>query len=492
MRIGVIALLHESNTFSVQPTTLDSFRENLLLRGECIRSAMAESHHEVGGFFHGLEAHGADVIGLLAARALPSGTITEDAFDALLRMVRQSVEASLPLDGILVAPHGATVSTAYPDVDGHWLALVRGLVGNAVPIIGTLDAHANLSRQMVEHCDALVAYRTNPHLDQRDRGIEAANLMVRTVAGEIQPTMSAAFPPLAISIERQCTDEHPLKFCFEALDDQRNRDDVLSNSLLLGFPYADVPEMGAATIAITDGNPSLAKELAGESAQTLWNLREQLQSEFISVDQAIHRCQESPGRFCLLDMGDNVGGGSAADGTELLGALQRQQVGPTFGCLFDPPSVAACKNAGIGNRVRLRAGGKTDSLHGEPIECDVSVISLHDGKFREPEPRHGGITEFDQGPTAVCQTKAGLTLMLTSRRMVPFSLQQLYSCGVEPTSFRVLVAKGVNAPLAAYAEICDHCIRVNTGGSTCADLHRMNFQHRRRPMFPFEQQTVFR
>jgi microcystin degradation protein MlrC len=383
------------------------------------------------------------------------------------------------------------VSEQFPDADGHWLNELRTLLGPDIPIIGTLDLHANLSPQMVKSCNALISYRSNPHLDQRERGIEAANLMVRTLRQEIVPIMSAAYPPLAISIQQQCTDEAPLRSLYQTADDQLQVEGVLSNSILLGFPYADVREMGAAVTVVTNGDPKLADQLVTELAAKLWETRQQLRSEFVSVDQALAHCRGSDRRICLLDMGDNVGGGSAADGTELLAEIHRQRMGPAFGCLFDPESVSACDQAGVGARIRIRAGGKTDDLHGDPIEAMVKVISLHHGRFREPMPRHGGITDFDQGRTAICETDTGLTLMLTSRRMVPFSLQQLYSCDVDPNDFQILVAKGVNAPLAAYRVVCDEYIRVNTMGCTCADLARLTFKHRRRPMFPMEPQTTF-
>ncbi len=197
-------------------------------------------------FLAGLDAAGAEAVPLFAARALPSGTIRADAFDVLVNQLLDSVRNSQPLSGILVAPHGATVSERHPDADGHWLNELRKLVGPEMPIIGTLDAHANLSPLMVDSCTALVAYRTNPHLDQRERGTEAANLMVRTLRREIAPVMSAAFPPLAISIEKQCTEEPPLAALYQSANDQLKTDGVLSNSILLGFPYADVQEMGAA------------------------------------------------------------------------------------------------------------------------------------------------------------------------------------------------------------------------------------------------------
>lgn len=491
MRIGVIAFLHESNTFLTQPTSIESFRQNLLLTGEPIRAALADAHHEVGGFFAGLAAAGVKTVPLFAARALPSGRIASDAFAELVERLLTTVRSEETLDGILVAPHGATVSEDYPDADGYWLDSLRQIVGSDFPIIGTLDPHANLSPMMVDSCDALIAYRTNPHLDQRERGIEAAQLIVRAARREIRPQMAACCPPLAISIERQCTEEAHLRPLYRLADTQLTDSRVLSNSILLGFPYSDVEEMGSAAIVVTDDAPDLARELVKKLGQTMWDMRGELHGEFVSVEQALDQCATDAGRICLLDMGDNVGGGSSADGTELLAALHNRSMGPSFGCLYDPEAVVACEQSGRGEHLSLTVGGKTDNLHGTPFRIDATVVSLHDGRFREPQPRHGGIGEFDQGRTAVCRTERGLTLMLTSRRMVPFSLQQLISCDLDPYSFHILVAKGVNAPIAAYREICDSFIRVNTIGSTCADMNRLQYCHRRRPLFPLEPDAAF-
>lgn len=491
MRIGIVALLHESNTFVAQPTTLDNFRQDLLMEGEGIREALADSHHEVGGFFAGLEEDAdksVEAVPLFAARATPSGVISAEAFDFLVERILYQCRAQQPLDGILVAPHGAAVSELYADADGAWLARLRRTVGNHIPIIGTLDAHANLSPQMVASCDALIAYRTNPHLDQRQRGREAAVLMLAALRGHVRPTMAAAFPPLVINIERQCTSEPHWAPLYARADEQLENSVVLSNSILLGFPYSDVPEMGAATLCITDNDVELAHRLAQELADQLWAHRESWRGELVSVDTAIDSCEQSPTqRFCLLDMGDNVGGGSSADGTQLAAALLKSGLGKSFVCLFDPDAVAQCRAAGIGTQVRMRVGGKSDTQHGPPIDVEVCVRALCDGVFRETVPRHGGIVNFDQGDTAIVTTPDDqLTIMLTSRRMVPFSIQQLVSCGLDPRSFRVLVAKGVNAPIAAYRDTVDAFIRVNTLGSTCADLDQLAFVHRRHPLYPFE------
>jgi microcystin degradation protein MlrC len=393
------------------------------------------------------------------------------------------------LDGLLLAPHGATVSEAHPDADGYWLQRVRWEVGPDIPLIATCDPHANLSPKMVGACDAILAYRTNPHLDQNARGRQAADLMVRTLRGDIGPTMHAVFPPMAISIDRQMNEEWPLSELFESADRQLELPGLLSNSIVLGFPYADVHEMGSAVIAVSDNDPALAQRVSQELAEEMWSHRQDFAANLIGIEEALDRCRQFSEPVCLLDMGDNVGGGASADGTFLARALHRRAEFSAFVCLYDPQVVKEAITMGAGNKSMFSVGGKTDGQHGKPLAARFEVCSFHEGKFRESEVRHGGFAEFDQGRTAILKSETGLTVMVTSRRMVPFSLQQLYSCGLAPASFQILVAKGVNAPIAAYREVCPHFIRVNTPGSTCADMTTLEFHNRRRPLFPFEPET---
>lgn len=491
MRVGIIALLHESNTFISKPTRLEHFRQDTLLTGEAIRERMGNTHHEVSGFFEGLKSAQIEAVPIFAARAIPFGPVTAEAFDQLQEMMFASLRDAPSLDGLLIAPHGATVAESHRDADGHWMAELRKRVGATLPIIGTLDAHANLSPQMVESTDALIAYRTNPHLDQLARGVEAATLMARTLRGEIRPTQAAVFPPLAINIERQLTSEPQLVPLYEAADRMLDQPKVLSNSILLGFPYADVEDMGSSAVVVTDGDSALAAELARELGDAMWNRRDEFVGQMISIDEALDRASTLEGPVCLLDMGDNIGGGSPADSTHLAHAISARGDGNAFVCLYDPESVAQAAAAGVDSQLAMRLGGKTDRMHGEPLEGTFRVLGLHEGKFVESQPRHGGFTHCDQGPTAVVRSDRGVTVMLTSKRMPPFSLQQLISCDLDPARFHLLVAKGVNAPVAAYAPVCPHLIRVNTPGCTTADMVTLDFQHRRRPMFPFEMDTTW-
>jgi microcystin degradation protein MlrC len=191
----------------------------------------------------------------------------------------------------------------------------------------------------------------------------------------------------------------------------------------------------------------------------------------------------------MLDMGDNVGGGSPGDGTWIAHELLRTGIGPAFVCIDDAATVHAAEQVGVGHSAIFSIGGKSDDLHGQPLESEFTVKQISDGRYSESQVRHGGFTEFDQGRTAVLTSNRGLTVMVTSHRTPPFSLLQLTAFGLDPNSFQILVAKGVNAPLAAYREVCPTILRANSRGVTVADITQLPFQNRRRPMYPFEQST---
>jgi microcystin degradation protein MlrC len=486
MRVGIISIIHESNTFLARTTRLEDFKNETLLVGEDIRWKFQESHHELGGFFEGLAEAGLEAVPLLAAFAWPLGIVADEAFDAIWAMACEQIARAGKLDGILAAPHGAGVCRSHPDLDGWWLTELRKIVGPKTPILATLDPHANLSADMVAACNGLIAYRENPHVDQRERGLEAARLMARTLRGEIRPCVAAAFPALAINIERQMSFEEPIMSVKKELDSIRLQNGVLSASLIMGYPYADVAEMGSAFVVVTDGDLPQARTLASELSDWLTKNRELFRGNFVSPDEALSMAKTAPRPVGLLDMGDNMGGGGTADSTILAHLCRRSKLGRTFICLFDPESVQDAQAAGVGARLNLEMGGKLPSSPAPPLDITVKVVSFHDGYFREPQPRHGGRVDFKMGATAIVEDDCGLTLMLTSEPAFPGSLHQLISCALDPSSFDIIILKGVNAPVAAYRDICKTMIRVNTPGITTADMTLLSYSRRRRPLFPFE------
>jgi microcystin degradation protein MlrC len=309
--------------------------------------------------------------------------------------------------------------------------------------------------------------------------------MGRMLRGEVRPTQAAAFPPLMVNIERQHTASSPCRECYEALEDMRDDHRVLSTSWLLGFPYADVRHMGTSVLVVTDDEPDLARKLADDFAEYLSLRQADFKGQLIEPQEAIEIARRSARPVCLLDMGDNIGGGSPGDSTHLLHALTREPDLRSFVCLCDRQSVEQAVNAG-GAKYQAKLGGNSGRLHGDPVVANVRVRGLYAGAYEDHEPRHGGRTHYDMGPTAVLELEAGSIVMVTARRVMPVSLAQLTSCDLDPASFDVLVAKGVHSPVAAYSSVCPTLVRVHTPGVTTADITGLEYRNRRKPLFPFE------
>jgi microcystin degradation protein MlrC len=485
-RVAIMGIYHESNTFLTKKTTLDDFEKGHLLYEDEIRQEYASAFHEIGGMLEVLDDSDIEAVPLFFAEATPGGMVSADTFDYLYKRMIRFLSDKGPFDGVLVVPHGAAVSELQPDMDGWWLEKLRAFTGSGKPIIGTLDPHANVSRKMIDVTNALVAYKTNPHIDQRETGKEAARLMVDTLNGKIKPKQQFYQPAATISIEQQYTNASPCKDLYNRAEQITNQNKILSTSILLGFPYADIKEMGSGFIVITDDDEGLAKSLAKGLGDYLWKKRADFVGKKISVKEAVMGLEAMSKPVLLLDMGDNVGGGSPGDGTSILHELEKSGKWRSFICIYDPESVIRASKGDPGSQILLKIGGKTDHLHGKPFQAEVTVKTISEGVFKEKQPRHGGQVNFNMGKIAIVETGNRTTIMLTSLRIVPFSLNQLTTFGLNPKKYDVLVAKGVHAPMAAYGSVCKSFIRINTDGITQADVTKLSFYNRREPLYPFE------
>ena len=484
-KVALLGIYHESNTFAPQLTTLSDFQNGHCVKGDAIRSEYMQAHHEIGGMLAVMDQHDIEVVPIMYAEATPGGMVSSETYALLLADMMQELERALPVDGCLVVPHGAGVSEDFPDLDGHWLSLLRERVGLTIPIMGTLDLHANVSPLMVSSTDALVAYKQNPHVDQRQRGMDAAQLLVDSLQGKIRPTQTLVQVPMAISIEQQFTEKEPCKSLYKYAEALSLEPNILSISILHGFPYADVQEMGTSIIVIADHDPAAGLEIGSKLCSYLLRHRHHFVGNKIDIPSALELIAKYQKPVLLLDMGDNVGGGGPANNLGILEALEADNRYRYFVCIYDPASVIEAIKHDLGDVINLTITG-TDQ-HGErEIDLKVTLVHISSGNFSEENPRHGGQVNFRMGQTVVVSTAIGSLIMLTSLRVVPFSLGQLTSCQIEPTQFDAIVAKGVNAPIAAYAPVCPSSIQVNTPGVTQADMTLFDFKNRRKPLFPFE------
>ena len=485
--IAIGGIMHESNTFSDTPTDFEAFHISV---GDEIIDAWADTHHEMGGFIQGAAQNGYTLYPTLMAAATPAGRVTDAAFDRLTEMLLQRLKVPKPNpEGLLLALHGAMVVESYPDGDGEVLRRLRAVFPAEFPIVVTLDHHANVSEQMVNLSTALVIYKTNPHIDQGHRGLQAAALMHRILSEGITPTQSLSKPPMLLNILYQNTSAEPMRSILNAAAELESRDDVLVANVAAGYPYADVYEAGPAFVIVTDDNRQLAHKEAERLSEMLWNVRGRLTLDLpdaaAAVRQAIN-AEKHP--VILVEMGDNIGGGSPGDSTIILAELLKQDAAEFVVVLWDAESVQTCLRVGVGEEVALSVGGKTDKRHGKPVPIRGRVRLIHDGHFVETEPRHGGQKYHNQGLTAVVELASPhrALVVLTSRRQTPFSLHQLLSLGVQPQAMRIIVVKAAIAYRAAYEPIAGEIIEVDTPGLTAVNPQHFTYGHLRRPIFPLD------
>ena len=490
MRIATGMVGHETNTFSKVPTTLASFEEGSYAVGEAIIPAFANTKTTTGGFIDRAEELGVELVPLLWAFATPSGTIEQSAYDTLKeRFLRRLADAG-PGDAVLLDLHGAMVTEAHEDGEGDFLEAVRAAVGSA-PIVAVLDLHANITSKMADCADCLIGYDTYPHVDSHERGVEAMQLIHDTVAGRVQPVMAYRQLPLLTGPPSQCTLREPMAGVIRQLHKLEDRPGVLTATLSMGFPFADIRDAGASVLVTTDGDRELAARCADEFATSIWDQRQAFRSELVSVEEAIAQSRQADSKPIVFAEGsDNPGGGGPCDGTHILRALVEADVeNAVVAVIADHESVDCAIRAGVGQTVTLAVGGKTDPLHGDPVTLSCYVRLISTGTFVHTGPMGKGLTG-KMGRTAVV-VAGGVSIVLTERRLQPYDDGLLRSLGITPEQMGLIVLKSAVHFRAAYGPIARRIIEVDTPGVHSPNLFGYDYRQVRRPIFPLDEDVTY-
>ena len=489
-RIAVGGILHESNTFCPRLTGLDAFNGRATCRGDGIEAEFGDAAHEVGGFFSGGREHGLRLVPTLVANATPSGTVADEAFEALTGELIERIRALGRIDGVLLALHGAMVTQSHLDADAEVLRRLRHELGAELPIVVTHDAHANVAAEEVELCSALVIYKEVPHVDQRERGQQAASIMAKITREGVRPAQAIEKPPMLYNILFHDTSKPPMLPLVAELKRLEHEDSrILAANAAVGYQYADVPQMGPSIVVVTDGNEGLAHRESRRLSGLMWGHRHEMAIELPEAAEAVQlalQAERLPA--VLVDTGDNIGGGSAGDGTALLAQLVKQGASAFAVAIYDPEAVSEAFQVGVGGLFDAEIGGKSDNLHGDPVRIRGRVKLLYDGKYIETAARHGGMRYLDQGATAVLEIGDPNQgdpsfVLLNSERHPPFSLGQLTSAGIQPEQLRVIVVKAAVAFRAAYQPVAGTIIPVDTQGLTSVNPRRFTYMRARGDLF---------
>ncbi len=490
MRIAIGGISHETSTFAKTPTTIRDFENGFgLFRGPAVIERFRGTNICAGGFIEGAERLGFEPVPLLWTFAYPSGLIPLADYNALkgefLERLDQARQAG-PIDGVLLDMHGAMVVEGIDDGDGDFIESVRRAVGPTCPIVVTFDLHGNHTARRVAAATAIIGFDTYPHVDMAERGREAADLIVRTIRGEVRPVMAIKQMPFFWSASMQVTAHPPIDEAFRLVHEAELRPGILSITLATGFPWADVPDMGPSVIVVADGDISLAERTASELGDWVYARRERWYRQPLTTRDAL-AAGEQAGQYpiMLADMADNTGGGAAGDSTEVLRTFIDLKLSDALVLyMVDSELAQKAHAAGVGAHLQTQVGGKSDPIQGPPVEGTVEVMALSDGKFTYDGPMYAGLTG-DLGTSAWVRV-GGVNVVVVSGRAQPLDQAFARSLGIDCSRMKYIGVKSAVHFRSGFERLGGTIYNINARAVHTHDFQQLNHQKGRRPMYPLE------
>lgn len=489
-RILFAGLFHETHNFLPATTSWADFEVTL---DEAIL-AKAGDGSPTAGFLEEAQRFGWDVRPTIDARAVPSGTVEDVAFETYWTEFERRARPILAagIEAIFLVLHGAMTTASIEDAEGEFLERLRALPGAAGrPLFGVLDLHASVSARMCAQANGLVAYCKNPHTDARATAVRAAGLLDRCLREKIMPRMGWCRVPIVWAPPGTGTDTEPM-ISLRALADkvEATEPDIWAYNIVPGFSFADTQETGVTLSVVSVAQPDVTRQQLARGADLAWELRARGEVQYPPVRTVLAQLGPTPaGPVILVEPSDNIGAGAPGDGTGVLRALLENPVTSALVSINDPEAVRNLSGLPIGGTMRLAMGGRGWSLDEGPVELEVTLVSRSDGHFTlEDANSHlasmSGLT-FEMGPCAVVR-HASLTILLTSEKTPPFDLGQYRSQGIEPKDFAVIGVKAAVAHRRVYDPIARASYMVDTPGPCSSNVASFPYRHLRRPVYPLD------
>lgn len=473
-RIAVGGFLHETNTFAPTKATYDDFVHGggwpSMARGADVLKVMRGINAGLAGFVEAAETNGWELIPTISCGASPSAHMTRDAFERIVKEMVDGIAAAGPLDAVYLDLHGAMVTEHLDDGEGEILARVRKVIGKDVPLDASLDLHANVTPEMVEHADALIAYRTYPHVDMADTGRASAKHLALLLKTRQRFAKAFRQLPFLIPISWQCTNDQPTKGIYEQLAALES-DAVPTLSFAPGFPAADFSHCGPSVFAYGRTQAD-ADAAADKIAAIIASHEDDFDGKIYSPDEGVRHAMElaktASKPVIIADTQDNPGAGGDSDTTGMLRALVRNcATRAAHGVIYDPQSAKAAHEAGVGATVTLALGGKSGISGDAPYQESFVVEKLSDGQFVAPGPYYGG-RDMDMGPSA-CLRIGDIRVVVSSYK-AQLADQAMYRyVGIEPTAQAILVNKSSVHFRADFEPIAEKLLICAAPGAMPAD-----------------------
>ncbi len=478
MRIAVGGFLHETNTFAQSGASFADFAAAdgwpALSRGNELVEAVAGMNLAIAGFLEAARAAADSVAPLLWCSAVPSADVEEEAFERISAMLLDLLAAAGPVDAVYLDLHGAMVTEHLEDGEGELLGRLRRAIGAKVPLVASLDLHANIGPRMVAESDALVTYRTYPHVDMAETGARAHAVLARMADGA-RPAKALRKAEYLMPLVWQCTDMAPARGLAARREDLAAGEGVWSLSLASGFPPADIADCGPAVLAYADSQ-AIADEVVEILAAEVAAAEPDFAGRIYTPQEAADLAKAPASRpLVIADTQDNAGAGAASDTVGMVRALLAAEVEDVvLGLLYDPQTAAQAHAAGIGNTLRVSLGAGSAWEGEQPLAIEAEVGALGDGSFTATGPMFGG-SHMQLGPMAALRV-GGLTVVVSSRRMQAADQAMFRHLGIEPADHAALVLKSSVHFRADFTAIAGEIIVVASPGPNPVDHLALDYR----------------
>lgn len=496
-RIAILGIHLEASAFA-RTTVRDDFLAECWEENESITRLARQTSNlplEVAGFYERMDATGLwTPVPIIVLAAQPGGPIEQDVFDDFVQRAERGLREVLPVDAVYLCNHGGSSTTGDDDNDGTIAARVRSIVGPNVPVVVTHDLHCNVSERMVEAVDAVISYRTNPHVDHRERAAEAADLLRRMIAGM---RTKKAFIRLPMA-------PHGITFLLDGpygdvirLGQTLSKPPILNVSVTAGYVLTDLPKCGMSVNVTSENDQAAADRVAAELAQALWDNRHRFTRELTSIERGVQLAKEaSEGRrppVLLADIADNPGGGAPGNTTWFLDALHRAGVdGAVIGLFTDRELAERAHEVGAGNGFHA-VFNRVESKFSRRFDADATVLTLSDGNNIGRRGRDAG-RRIVLGRSALLELKgSGVRVIVTSLREQVADPRMLEMYGVDIARAKCVVVKSRGHFRAGFDEFFtpEQIFEVNTPGLTSAVLSDYDFKKLPRPIWPLDPETAW-
>jgi len=470
-RIAVGGFQHETNSFLPDRTDFNYFASHRdrppLVRGDALIEWLGESSFALSGFLARMRMH--EIVPLLWTSGGAGALVTGEAFERIAAEMAGRLSERLPVDAVYLDLHGAMATEPFEDGEGELLRRLRWVVGERIPIVISLDYHANVTPAMAELTDGMAVYRTYPHVDRPETGERAAAIVTQLLERGRPAGRALRKPPFLIPLNGQCTLVEPSRCIVEATAAAGG--DLIDLCYLAGFPASDLHDCGPAVVAhawtqvtADDSANRLACEIEAREAE----FREEMVSPAEGVRRAMRIASRASRPVILADTQDNPGCGGTADTTDLLSELVRAGAeGAALGYLCDAEASRLAHAAGVGSEITLGLGGRSGPDGVVPFQGTFRVSSLGDGRMETTGPVSGG-RSIDLGPMALLII-GGVSVAVTSKRMQALDKAPFLHLGVEPERQKILALKSTCHFRAEFAPMAEEIIVVLAPGRYLAD-----------------------